>query len=286
MLENILITGSGGFIGKNLKEYLQNKYTLFCPLRDEVDLTDFKEVQNFFETNRIDFVIHCASVGGNRNCPDPVSCEKDNLIMIDNLLKVKKDNVKIIFFGSGAAYAKNRNLHRVKEFQIGDCIPEDGYGISKMKIAKLALSRNDMLCLNIFACFGKYENKSRFPTYVIQQNLKHEPVIINQNAVFDYLYINDLCKIVEFFMNNFPSDNRVINVTPTESVSLFEIAKTVNKISGYDAKISFLKDGLNYEYTGDNTLLLKEIPDFKFTPIENGLEELYKYLCNSHQYDK
>lgn len=286
MLENILITGSGGFIGKNLKEHLQKKYTLFCPLRDEIDLTDFNEVQNFFEINRIDFIIHCASVGGNRNCPDPVSCEKDNLTMIDNLLKVKKDNVKTILFGSGAAYAKNRNLHKVKEFQIGDCIPKDGYGISKMKIAKLALSRNDVLCLNIFACFGKYENKSRFPTYVIQQNLKNEPIIINQNAVFDYLYINDLCKIVEFFMNNFPSDNRVINVTPTERVSLFEIAKTVNKISGYDAKISFLKDGLNYEYTGDNTLLLKEIPDFKFTPIENGLKELYKYLCNSHLYDK
>ena len=278
MLRNILITGSGGFVGKNIKEYLDNRYNLICPRSFELDLTDTDKVMTFFAEHKIDAVIHCASVGGVRGCNDPESCEKDNLKMVENLLKYKNDNANVILFGSGAAYSKNRNLHKVKESRIGEVIPEDLYGKSKMEIAKFCKSRRDTLCLNIFACYGKYENDSRFPTYAVMQNLKHEPVVINQNVVFDYLYINDLCKIVEFFMNNFPSDNRVINVTPTESVSLFEIAQTVNKISGYDAKISFLKDGLNYEYTGDNALLLKEIPDFKFTPIEQGLKELFE-IC-------
>ena len=259
MLRNILITGSGGFVGKNIKEYLDNRYNLICPRSFELDLTDTDKVMTFLAEHKIDAVIHCASVGGVRGCNDPESCEKDNLKMVENLLKY-------------------RNLHKVKESRMGEVIPEDLYGKSKMEIAKFCKSRRDTLCLNIFACYGKYEKDSRFPTYAVMQNLKHEPVVINQNVVFDYLYINDLCKIVEFFMNNFPSDNRVINVTPTESVSLFEIAQTVNKISGYDAKISFLKDGLNYEYTGDNALLLKEIPDFKFTPIEQGLKELFE-IC-------
>ncbi len=29
MIENILITGSGGFVGKNLKEFFEDKYKLF-----------------------------------------------------------------------------------------------------------------------------------------------------------------------------------------------------------------------------------------------------------------
>lgn len=43
---NILLTGSGGFIGRNLKEYLQDKYTLFCPRSYELDLTNEKQLPN------------------------------------------------------------------------------------------------------------------------------------------------------------------------------------------------------------------------------------------------
>ena len=153
-----------------------------------------------------------------------------------------------------------------------------------METAKIALSRDDMLCLNIFACYGKYEKESRFPSYAIIQNLKKEPVVINQNVIFDYLYIADLCRIVECFIKNQPK-NKVINVTPTNSISLFEIAQTVNKISGYKSQISFKEEGMNFEYTGDNTLLLQELPEFEFTMIETGIKNLYDYCKNILNYN-
>ncbi len=279
MVKNILLTGSGGFVGKNLKEYFSKKYSLLCPRSFELDLRNYDSVKSYFEKNNVDFIIHCASTGGVRGCDDPVSCEVDNLNMLQNLLKLKRKDARIITFGSGAAYAKDRNLHKVKESQIGDVIPKDLYGKSKMESAKIALTREDMLCLNIFACYGKYEKESRFPSYAIMQNLKKEPVVINQNVIFDYLYIADLCRIVECFIKNQPK-NKVINVTPENSISLFEIAQTVNKISGYKSPISFKACGMNFEYTGDNSLLLEEIPDFKFTSIEEGLSQLF-YHCKN-----
>ena len=279
MVNNILLTGSGGFVGKNLKEYLGEKYTLFCPRSYELDLTDFESVKNFFSNNKIDFIIHCASTGGVRGCTDPQNCETDNLKMVTNLLEAKAANTKLLLFGSGAAYAKDRNLHKVQESQIGEVVPKDKYGNSKMQIAQMTRTRKDMLCLNIFACFGKYEKESRFPTYAIMQNLKQEPIVINQNVIFDYLYIKDLCKIVEIFIKKFPK-HRVINITPSQSISLYEIAQTTNKISGYSVPISFKTDGFNFEYTGSNELLLEEIPNFKFTPFEEGLKELYLQCKN------
>lgn len=276
MQKNVLLTGSGGFVGKNLKEFFQSKYNLLCPRSFELDLTDFESVKCYFDSNDIDFVIHCASKGGVRGIVDPQTCETDNLLMVKNILASKKDNVKVIIFGSGAAYSKDRDLHKVKESQIGDVIPKDLYGKSKMELADLTLSRDDMLCLNIFACYGKYEKESRFPTYAIMQNLKKEPIVINKNVIFDYLYIDDLCRIVEKFIYEFPK-NRVINVTPTQSVSLVEIAQMVNEISGYKSDIEFKKLGLNYEYTGDNKLLLEEIPSFKFTPLMEGLTVLFNH---------
>lgn len=283
MIKNILLTGSGGFVGRNLKEYFAEKYKLFCPRSFELDLTKFEEVEEFFLKNKIDFIIHCATTGGVRDCIDPINCKTDNLKMVTNLLTAKTQDTKLLMFGSGAAYAKHRALHKVKESQIGDVIAHDQYGRSKMYMAQLAQTRNDMLCLNIFACYGKYEKESRFPSYAVIQNLKHEPIVINQNVIFDYLYINDLCKIVEAFIKNFPK-HRVINVTPTQSVSLFDIAQIVNKISGYNVPVNFKKAGLNFEYTGDNSLLLKELPELKFTSMEEGLTHLQKYISKSLDY--
>lgn len=279
MIKNILITGSGGFVGKNLKEYLSQNFNLFCPRSSELDLTDKNAVYNYFLNHDIDFIIHCATTGGVRGCKDPENCEQCNLSMVYNLLDVKKQSTKLLIFGSGAAYGKNRNLHKVKESQIGEFIPQDQYGKSKMELAKLTLTRQDMLCLNIFACYGKYEKNSRFPTYAITQNLKKQNITINQNVIFDYLHIGDLCKIVKEFIDKTPL-HRVINITPTQSISLLEIAQTINNIGFFESKIEFKNQGMNFEYTGDNSVLLEELPDFEFTPFETGAKELFDYCKN------
>ena len=274
---NILLTGSGGFVGKNLKEYLKNKYTLFCPRSFELDLTNENAVRNYFSANSIDFIIHCGSIGGARGIQDKETTVEDNLSMVENLLKSKRDDVRVILFGSGAMYDKSRNLHKVKEKEIGKYIPQDLYGQSKIKIAQIARKRNDVLCLNIFACYGYGEKESRFPSYAINQVLNDEDITINQNVIFDYLFIEDLQKIVEYFILHKP-ENKVINVTPTCSISLLQIAEFVKNISKTEVKINIKNPVLNNEYTGDNSLLLDEIPNFEFTPIDVGLKKLYLYI--------
>ena len=39
-MKNILLTGSGGFIGSHLKNFLKNKYNLFTPRSYELNLLD------------------------------------------------------------------------------------------------------------------------------------------------------------------------------------------------------------------------------------------------------
>lgn len=87
---NILLTGSGGFIGRNLKEYLQDKYTLFCPRSYELDLTNEKAVAQYFTSHDIDFIIHCGTTGGARGVQDSPETLDHNIAMVNNLLKYKK----------------------------------------------------------------------------------------------------------------------------------------------------------------------------------------------------
>ena len=274
---NILLTGSGGFIGKNLKEYLKDKYTLLCPRSLELDLTDENAVKKYFLHNKIDFIIHCGSVGGARGIDDKDSTIDDNLSMVNNLIKYKNNGVRIILFGSGAMYDKSRNLHKVKESEIGQYIPHDLYGQSKMRIAQSIKKYSDILCLNIFACYGYGEKANRFPSYAINQVLNGEDVVINQNAVFDYLFVEDMQKIVEHFIKYEP-ENKIINISPTKSISLLEIAEIINNFSDKKVNIFVKNKVLCNEYTGDNSLLLSEIPDFQFTTMESGLKKLYLYM--------
>ncbi len=278
----ILLTGSGGFIGKNLKSYLKDKHELLTPRSYELDLINPDAVAKYFKENDIDFVIHCGSVGGARGVQDRDTTIEDNLAMVDNILSNKKADTRVILFGSGAMYDKSRNLHKVKESQIGEIIPNDLYGKSKLLIAEKIKNRKDVLMLNIFACYGYGEKESRFPSYAINRAIQGEDILINQNVIFDYLFVDDMAKIVEHFITTVPKNN-IINITPSKSSSLKEIAETVQSYSQKNINIKILNEGMNFEYTGDNTLLLKNFENLEFTPLEVGLKNLFNYIDNSRK---
>ncbi len=274
---NILLTGSGGYIGSNLKPAFEAEHVLFAPRSFELDLTNTASVKKYFDDKNIDVIVHCSSVGGVREKIDSPETVELNLLMVENLLESKSNSCKFITFGSGAMYGKCRNLHRVSEEQIGDFEPVDLYGKSKLLIAKKINQRRDALCLNIFGCYGYNEKTSRFPTYAILQNFRKEPIEINQNVIFDYLWVEDLQIIVNYFISNWPVEN-IINITPDDSISLTEIAEIVNSISSFKSLITLKQAGFNNEYTGTNKILKKNYPNLVFTSYSEGLRKLFTHI--------
>ena len=107
--------------------------------------------------------------------------------------------------------------------------------------------------------------------------MKKEDIVINQNVFFDYLYIDDLCKVVECFINNKPK-SKIINVTPTNSIDLVSVSNIINEIGTYKSKIIIKNKNLNYEYTGDNFVLLQEMKNFEFTSYKNGMKKVYRFF--------
>lgn len=276
--KKVFITGGNGFTGRNLQRYFGDKYEITKPRSFELDLTNENSVKNFFKNSNFGCIIHCASAGGYRKNVE--TTVEDNVAMVENLLKYKDNDTRLILFGSGAMYDKNRELHKVKEEEIGKFIPENLYGLSKLKVSELVKNRKDAICLNIFGCYGYEERETRFPTYAIKQVLNNQPIEINQNVVFDYLFIEDLCKIIEYFMHNDFAEN-VINVTPSKSITLKEIADIVNSFTDNPVEIKILNPKMNLEYTGDNSLLLKNFPEMDFTPIKTGLKKLFNFIKES-----
>ena len=55
------------------------------------------------------------------------------------------------------------------------------------------------------------------------------------------------------------------------------IAEKIIQISGKDINIEISKSGLGREYSGDNSLLMRELKDFKFSSINESIEVLYRW---------
>lgn len=277
---NVLVTGGSGFVGRNLVEYLNPRYNVFAPSHTVLELLDSDAVNTYVVENDIDVIVHCANVGGSRkNNYDEgrVDVTLKNLQMFFNLSRCLTDDMRMLHMGSGAEYSRPHWRHKMGEDYFDCYVPEDAYGFSKYVMSKYIEEVDNITCLRLFGVYGKYEDYNyRFISNAIVKNLLHMPISINQNVVFDYLYINDLCRVVERFIKKQPKYKH-INVTPTGSINLKAVAACVNRVSDFRCDIKVLKEGLNTEYTGDNSRLLEEIPGFMFTPYSEGIRELYEY---------
>ena len=59
-MKKILITGGSGFIGRNLTEALSGKYKIFAPAHSQLELLDYKALEQYVLTHQIEVVIHAA----------------------------------------------------------------------------------------------------------------------------------------------------------------------------------------------------------------------------------
>ncbi|MFA6533453.1 MAG: NAD(P)-dependent oxidoreductase [Patescibacteria group bacterium] len=279
--KTVFITGARGFIGRNLTEQLDKKYNLLTPGHKELDLLDEKAVENYFKKNKIDVVINCAVIGGSRKEEHVDSSLSGNLRIFFNLLKNKNRYTKMIHLGSGAEYDKSRPIVKVKETDLGKTIPKDEYGFFKYICSKYIEKENNIVCIRIFGLFGKYEDyRYRFISNAIVNNINGLPITMNQNVFFDYTYVNDFVKIVDYFINS-QAKHKFYNIGRGLKIDILTIANKINKIADKKSEIIINNKGLNNEYTCDNSRLKNELKKFEFTDFDKSLKELYDWLVQS-----
>ena len=274
----ILITGTNGFIGRNLKEYFQDRYEdIYCPKRGELNLLEAKAVSEYLKGNSFDVVVHCGIT---------LTSVEENLKMYFNIERCSKFFGKLICIGSGAEYDMKNYIPEMKENYFGKHIPSDLYGFSKYVIAKdiESLHRN-IYNLRVFGIYGKYEDyKRRFISNNICRLLCDLNISINKNMFFDYLYVDDFSRIVDMFINN-EAAKRSYNICTGKTIDFLGLAKIINDIDGRKLPIKIKEEGLNSEYSGDNKLFMNEFKEMKFSPPEKTINELYHWYKDSSNID-
>jgi len=271
-MKRVLLTGTGtkGFVGKNLKESLCDKYDLFTTTSSELDLRDFESVRNYIRDNKIESVILSAATA-----EDALDA---NLRLFFNIEQLSGELDKVIYFGSGAEFDKRYDIVMVSEADLGKRIPMDPYGFSKYIMAKHARGSKNIYCLRLFGIFGKYEDYlTKFISNLCCKAVFDLPFTIRKECRFDYISIEDLPPVVEWMLDNQLKDHDT-NFVSGRPILLTEIAELVKTASGKDLETTLLdSDGMNNEYTASNQRLLEQFPWMHITPIEEAIGKLYQY---------
>ena len=277
-VKRILLTGAGphSFVGRNIAPYLREKYTLFTPSSRELDLCDYDAVARYLDENDIGTVIHGAAQSVIHTGPDDVL--KHDLQMFFHFDKLSPRLDKLLYFGSGAAYDKRFPMDMIREEEIGRSVPEWYYALEKYIMTLRARASINMYDLRLFGVFGKYEHwQSKFISNLCCKAVYDLPLTVRQNCMFDYMDIEDLPPIVEWFLEHEPKYHDY-NVCSGQPVDLVSIAGLVRKVSGKDLPIIVAKDGWNLAYTADNSRLRAEMGDaFRLRPLEDSVTQLYAY---------
>ena len=273
-MKKILLLGQSCFIGQNLLEYFQEKYDIIAPTHQQLDVLDERAVIDCLSKGNFDIVINALDVRDGS-----IDYFEKRLRMFTNLATHHNLYGKMLYFGSGAEYGKQKDIVQVSEDDLGQVIPSDTYGLCMYTMQQLASQLPNVYNFRLFGIFGKYEIwQRRFISNAICKAIYGFPITIRQNTKFDYLFIDDLCKMVAYFIEN-KMKYQNYNATSGRIYELYELAQIVKETVGLDYPIFVAKDGYGLEYTSNNDRIVKEIR-LDIEEIMHSINQLTEWYQN------
>ncbi|MCB1179325.1 MAG: GDP-L-fucose synthase [Leptospiraceae bacterium] len=296
----IYVAGYYGMVGsaivRKLKEYGYSN--VLGHSSEELNLIRQSDVENFFKTERPDYVlISAAKVGGiYANDTYPADFIYNNLQIQNNLIhssyvyRVKK----LLFLGSSCIYPKLASQPIKEEYLLdGKLEPtNEAYAIAKIAGVKMCEFYNKQYHTNFISAmptnlYGIGDNYNAMNSHVIPglirrfheaKEKKAKEVIIwgTGKPKREFLFVDDLADACIFLMNEYLS-NETINVGSGMEVSILELAELIKKTVGFKGELVFdssKPDGTPRKLL--DTSKLKEL-DWKVkTSLEEGLKIAYQ----------
>lgn len=194
----IAILGANGFVGSNLLCNLVHDHNTVPVTRQTVDLLDPAAVEEYLKNQKFDVVINAAAV---MTDPALLHDTRNNLGMFMNFYENSDLFGKFINLASGAEFDRELDIYQAPEGLIFSRVPKDSYGWGQNIKSRLCYDKHNFYTLRIFNCFGSGEKSTRiFPKFIKEQiTPKFE---IQNDRYFDYFSIDDLTKVVEYFVEN------------------------------------------------------------------------------------
>ncbi len=298
---SILITGSEGFLGRNLIRFFEQKGIQYSSMGIKTldrnnhhklsSVTEYKEIKNALSIIRPNLLIHLAgSPLGDRNEQMKINFDFSKAL-VRSLKELDLLNTKIVLMGTSAEYGiVDKSVLPILEINATD--PISDYGKSKLYQTNFFLSgQADPLKFIIIRPFNIYG--PGMPAYLSISNFVNQIKLMdsnnsseqqtlevgNLNVKRDFLYIDDFIQILWELSQNKNAYNAVYNVCSGDPLSLSKIVDYLILISGekiaIEQKVERMRDNDMPIHYGSNEKVLTMIKRKEFTNWKIGLQRMF-----------
>jgi len=301
----VLITGGEGFIGKNLKIFLEHKnlevYSIDISSDSDyrIDIRNYNKLEDIFYKVKPDAVVHLAAIASVVECEiKPHECFDVNVYGTFNVAKLsKKYNARLIFASSAAVYGIPQILPTPVTHQLN---PINIYGLTKMigEILIKNIMKDNYIIFRIFNVYGERCNRS----YVIPDTIRKilsglNPIPMSGTGKEerDFIYIEDVNEA--FYVALKSAITGVFNLGAGTRIKIKDLVRIIAEIMN-KSYLDFLFEG--QPRIGDLPVLHADISEGNILPgwrpktdLRTGLKKTiewykmhYSYYINSELQNK
>ncbi|HPP04400.1 MAG TPA: GDP-L-fucose synthase [Spirochaetota bacterium] len=258
----IFVAGHRGLVGSAIVRKLQQEgyNNLILRTREELDLTNFNAVSEFFKKEKPEYVfLAAAKVGGIlANSTKKAEFIYENLQIQNNVIhNAYLNNVKkLLFLGSSCIYPKMCPQPIKEEYLLSGYLEptNDAYAIAKIAGLIMCRSYNEQYGANFISAmptnlYGYNDNFDLNSSHVLPALIRkfHEAKVENKKEVIvwgtgsplrEFLFVDDLADALLFLMNNY-NENIHINVGTGEDISIKDLAFLIKEVVGFNGQITF-----------------------------------------------
>ena len=266
MVKKILITGSNGFVGKNLIEYYSDKYSIITLFRN--DNIDDKLAEN------PDFIINTAA-----SIYDFDTMFDTNVRLVHKLIEyVKQTKTRLLQIGSSAEYGKKD--FPSKETDLLE--PVSYYAGTKaaatLMCQSVALEYDlPIVVARPYSLYGKYEKTYRLFSKLYESFVNNTEMTLSE-GYHDLIYIDDFIFGLDLLLHN-GYNGDIVNFGTGRQTSNFEVLNIFVNIFGNQPNCIKISQGLAKPF--ENNTWLCDIKYAKekygFVPrfsIKQGVQDL------------
>ena len=301
---NVAIIGSNGFIGTHLADIIfkYKDLSLFLFGKNKNNLSGVDTEYNVIDSSNqeltkkqfksIDIVFYLASSTiPSTSWINPKIELEQNLLPFINFMECISDlNVKKIIFVSsaGTIYGPTES----KATESSEKQPFSPYGIIKLTIEHFLnyfkLKHNISFDIyRVSNVYGEGQNTSKGLGIIntfIENIIKNQQVHIygNGNNIRNYIHVKDVVNLISYSIKSDFSKSNIFNIGSNDTLSINELIAILQTIvdEKFEVIYSPNRKSDNPIIDIDNSKILNSVPNYKFIPIEIGIQKLYSNIKN------
>ena len=298
----IYIAGHRGMVGSAIaRRLLKDGYNnIITRSSKELDLRNQQQVNNFFATEKPDYVFLAAAKVGGIVANNTYRAEfiYDNLMIEANIIHASYVNQikKLLFLGSSCIYPKLAPQPLKEEYLLQGYLESTNQPYAIAKITGIELCdayRAQYGCHFISAMptnlYGPNDNYDLEKSHVLPALLRKFITAKRNNESFvtlwgsgsprrEFLHVDDLADACLFLMSNY-DEKGLVNIGWGNDVTILELAQLIKKISGFEGELQF--DSTKPDGTPQKLLDVQKLNHLGWKAsitLEEGIKKVYEEI--------